>query len=167
MAVVCSGCGHTFDERQLPALSGIRVICPNCSNPVDLSSTIPIDQEAIGTLESKNVTGGALSDVKRYAVVVLEGKSKGQVFPLSKPNVTIGRIQCDITLNDTEVSRQHALLTVHGSEARLQDLGSTNGTFVGESQVREAQIQDRTEFRIGSHQLMFVIADQNEEFPAH
>lgn len=165
MAVVCLSCGHAFDERQLPAMPGIRVICPKCSNPVDMSATMPISQEAIGTLESQKVTGGALSDVKRYAVVVLEGKGKGQVFQLSKANVTIGRIQCDITLNDTEVSRQHAVLTVHGSEARLQDLGSTNGTFVGESQVQEAQLQDKTEFRIGGHQLMFVIADQNENFP--
>jgi pSer/pThr/pTyr-binding forkhead associated (FHA) protein len=121
------------------------------------------DPAVTATMESSPGSGGVLAENKRYAVIVLEGKDKGHVFSISKPRITIGRMQCDIDLDDTEVSRQHALVTVHGTEATLEDLGSTNGTFVGDQQVQQASLENRTEFRIGNHQLMFVVADRGAD----
>jgi pSer/pThr/pTyr-binding forkhead associated (FHA) protein len=108
---------------------------------------------------------GALAENKRYAVVVLEGKKAGEVFPLSKPSVTIGRVQCDINLDDTEASRQHALITIRGTEATLDDLGSTNGTYVGERRVKQSGLENGSEFRIGHHLLMFVVTDRGADLP--
>jgi pSer/pThr/pTyr-binding forkhead associated (FHA) protein len=121
------------------------------------------DPAVTATMESSPGAGGTLAENNRYAVIVLEGKAKGHVFSISKPRVTIGRMQCDIDLDDTEVSRQHALVTVQGTEATLEDLGSTNGTFVGDQQVQQASLENRTEFRIGNHQLMFVVADRGAD----
>lgn len=51
--------------------------------------------------------------------------------------ITLGRGAAnDLTLRDASVSRYHAQLSVLDSEAILEDLGSTNGTFVGESALR-------------------------------
>lgn len=99
---------------------------------------------------------------KRYALVVVSGSSPGRVIPIDKPRVTLGRAGCDVTLPDAELSRQHAVLTLHGETARLADLGSTNGTFVDEERVEEAELSERSEFRIGSHQLLFVVRDLEE-----
>ncbi len=146
-------------------MAGVRALCPKCGDPLQLpSTTLPFEDPAVvATMESRPGSGGALVENKRYAVVVLEGKGKGQVFSISKPRVTIGRIQCDIDLDDTEVSRQHALMTVRGTEATLEDLGSTNGTFVGDRRIQQANLENRTEFRIGNHQLMFVVADRGAD----
>jgi pSer/pThr/pTyr-binding forkhead associated (FHA) protein len=128
------------------------------------ATTMPfMDQEEIGTIQSKSGSGGFLSGEKRYAIVVLEGEKRGHTFPIDKPHVTIGRMQSDINLNDSEVSRQHALITIHGTEARLEDLGSTNGTYVGDSRVQQANLEDKSEFRVGNHQLMFVVSDRGDD----
>jgi NAD-dependent SIR2 family protein deacetylase len=55
---------------------------------------------------------------------------------------------------------QHAVIAIDGTSARLEDLGSTNGTFVGEKRIEQAALEDRSEFRVGTHQLLFVMADR-------
>jgi pSer/pThr/pTyr-binding forkhead associated (FHA) protein len=58
----------------------------------------------------------------------------GRSRPAS-PGLTIGRAGCDVELTDPDVSRRHALL--HGVDDGLgiEDLGSTNGTFVNGTRV--------------------------------
>lgn len=64
-------------------------------------------------------------------LVVRKGPRPGQVFPLTQEAMSIGRDPLsDIVLDDPEVSRQHARLTRIGEGYHLQDVGSTNGTFV-------------------------------------
>ena len=99
---------------------------------------------------------------KRYALVVVSGSSPGRVIPIEKPRITLGRSGCDVVLDDGELSRQHAVLTLQGDRARILDLGSTNGTFVAEERIQEAELSERTEFRIGSHELLFVVRDLEE-----
>ena len=62
--------------------------------------------------------------------------------------------------DDTEISRQHVLLEICGTDAMVQDLGSTNGTHVDGSRVTQAPLQNRSEFRIGNHELMFVVTER-------
>jgi pSer/pThr/pTyr-binding forkhead associated (FHA) protein len=62
---------------------------------------------------------------------VRRGPEEGQSFTLSESSVTVGRDpMTDIVLRDPEVSRQHARLTRTDEGYQIQDLGSTNGTFV-------------------------------------
>ena len=57
----------------------------------------------------------------------------GQSFDLNKPVVTIGReAGNDIVLEDPQVSRHHARLTLQGGGYVVEDLGSTNGSFINE-----------------------------------
>lgn len=48
---------------------------------------------------------------------------------------TIGREACDVVLEDAEVSRRHAAIRVTPSGPAIEDLGSSNGTFVNERQI--------------------------------
>jgi pSer/pThr/pTyr-binding forkhead associated (FHA) protein len=69
---------------------------------------------------------------QNYQLVVRRGPQEGHVFPLTGDMLTIGRDpMSDITLNDPEVSRQHARLArLSDGGFEIQDLGSTNGTFI-------------------------------------
>lgn len=66
-----------------------------------------------------------------FRLVMRRGPSPNQVYELAKDNVTIGRdITNDIVINDPEVSRHHLRFTRGGGGFTLEDLGSTNGTFI-------------------------------------
>ncbi len=67
----------------------------------------------------------------QYRLVVRQGPVPGQVFELNKSEISIGRdIANDFVINDAEVSRKHAKLTQEGDRYRIEDLNSTNGTYV-------------------------------------
>lgn len=66
-----------------------------------------------------------------YQLVMHSGPTPGKVFPMEKNELFIGRdLTNDIVVNDAEVSRRHAHLVQHPEGFTLEDLGSTNGTFV-------------------------------------
>lgn len=51
--------------------------------------------------------------------------------------VTIGRnVDCDLSLNDSFLSSRHARVVNDGGELSIEDLGSTNGTYVNQELVR-------------------------------
>jgi hypothetical protein len=59
------------------------------------------------------------------------GPTPGQAFPLTKNEISIGRdISNDVVISDSEISRKHARLILQSGGYVLEDLGSTNGTFV-------------------------------------
>ncbi len=66
-----------------------------------------------------------------FHLLMRAGPNPGKVYELVKNELVIGRdINADIVINDSEVSRKHARLTMQSAGAVLEDLGSTNGTFV-------------------------------------
>jgi DNA-binding winged helix-turn-helix (wHTH) protein len=80
-------------------------------------------------------------------------------FPLSDGEHVIGRDpQCAIRLDDSGVSRKHARvrITAPGASAALEDLQSTNGTFVGRRRVKgEVPLADGDVITIGEVELEF------------
>ena len=66
--------------------------------------------------------------------------------------MTIGRREgCDVCLSyDSQVSREHARLTYDGDTFWLEDLGSTNGSYVEDIQIKErTEVEAGQLFRIG------------------
>jgi len=151
----CVRCGYE--------LIGTGAVCPRCGAPrANPSSTQPVAL-AGATIQSKAVSGGGLAPGKKYALIVVQGEEPGRVIAIEKSRITLGRAECDVTLKDPELSRQHALIAIHGMSARLEDLGSMNGTFVDGARVESAELSDRSEFRIGSHEFVFVMREQDVE----
>ncbi len=68
---------------------------------------------------------------QQFQFVIRKGPQVGQVFRLDANALIIGRDpMSDIVINDPEISRQHARLSKRDNSYEIEDLGSTNGTFV-------------------------------------
>jgi len=75
-----------------------------------------------------------------FRLIVRRGPQPNQIYDLNKDIITLGRdITNDIVINDPEVSRHHGRLTRGGGGYTLEDLGSTNGTFVGGQRLTGAR----------------------------
>jgi pSer/pThr/pTyr-binding forkhead associated (FHA) protein len=67
----------------------------------------------------------------QFQLVMRSGPLSGTVYPLEGELLTLGRDPGNtIHINDAEVSRRHARFSLQGGKYVLEDLGSTNGTFV-------------------------------------
>ncbi len=67
----------------------------------------------------------------QFQLIMRTGPTPGAAFILEGDQLNIGRDSSnEIMINDAEVSRRHARLTFQGGKYVLEDLGSTNGTFV-------------------------------------
>ncbi len=66
-----------------------------------------------------------------FRLIVRRGPQPNQIYELNRDVITIGRdITNDITINDPEVSRHHARISRQGDHYIIEDVGSTNGTFI-------------------------------------
>jgi predicted component of type VI protein secretion system len=71
-----------------------------------------------------------------FKLVIRQGPKPNQTFELDKEVYSIGReVGNELVVEDAQVSRRHARLTQQGNSYLLEDLGSTNGTFVNGSRV--------------------------------
>ena len=99
---------------------------------------------------------------KRLSLAILGGPDAGTVYRIERPRITIGRANADLTLNDTEASRQHAAIEVRDTQYRLSDLGSTNGTLYEGSKIEQAvELTDKAEFQVGATTLMLIVTDEH------
>ncbi len=68
--------------------------------------------------------------------IVKKGPQAGLIFPLMTDRIIIGREDvCEVVLQDAEVSRRHLEITWEETGFQIQDLGSTNGSFLNGFQL--------------------------------
>ncbi|MBX3272728.1 MAG: FHA domain-containing protein [Sandaracinaceae bacterium] len=92
------------------------------------------------------------------SLVVLNGPAEGTRLALPEPpaRLVIGRGEsCDLTLDDADLSREHAEVEVGIEGAWLRDLGSKNGVWLGERRIDARLLDDRDEVRLGATMLRF------------
>ncbi|GAB3652816.1 antibiotic biosynthesis regulator FhaB [Nocardioides korecus] len=84
-------------------------------------------------------------------VVIVEGGNKGESASLEDAPLLIGRgNDAAIRLDDDYASTRHARIASSGDQWYVEDLGSTNGTYVGSSRISQATaLQLGTQVRIG------------------
>jgi hypothetical protein len=68
----------------------------------------------------------------------------------------------DVALMDPAISRKHCILSKHGSTVKVEDPGSTNGTFVNGHRVESAEIHPGDNLRIGATRVYMTLSAQDE-----
>jgi pSer/pThr/pTyr-binding forkhead associated (FHA) protein len=84
-------------------------------------------------------------------VLVVDGANKGERADLAQAPILIGRgSDAAIRLDDDYVSTRHARIAVSGDQWFVEDLGSTNGTYIGSARITQpTTLTIGTQVRIG------------------
>jgi two-component system, cell cycle response regulator len=102
-------------------------------------------------------------------VTVLRGPNAGALFTLEGPRALIGRSsEAEVLLRDGGLSRRHALITRDAVGYIIEDLGSTNGTFLnGQRLIGPARLEDGARVEVGEGTLLrFGLHDAMEQAAA-
>ena len=91
----------------------------------------------------------------------------GQRHQLVKSRTVIGRgSDADITIDDTGTSRRHVEIIWDGARAQVRDLGSTNGSQLNGSPVKQAILEPDSVITIGRTRIVFRVVAQAGSAPA-
>ena len=165
--IKCAKCGSIFDIRN-PAFAAkpetsagdttfarhdeTRTRAPE---PQETTAQSPLPDRDTGPVQTPQLPRG-----RRLSLAIIAGADAGTVYRVEKPRITIGR-SADLTINDSEASRQHAAIEVRDQLVLLEDLKSTNGTIVDGVKLTEPiEIQDKAEFQIGGTTLMLIMTEE-------
>jgi len=91
--------------------------------------------------------------------LLIDRDSPDQRLDVAKPVVSIGRSQeSDVVVDHNTVSRQHAVIKLEAGQFRLYDVGSTNGTFIGDTRIHEPVVlEDGTVVTFGEKAFVFKV----------
>jgi len=94
-----------------------------------------------------------------WVVEILDGADRGKRFQID--DVVTRRVllgsspACDIPLNDRSISRRHAALETDTAGTRVVDIGSRNGTWIGDLRIREVYLRPGEVVRFGDTRVRF------------
>ena len=102
---------------------------------------------------------------KAFALRFISGKYQGGEFPLPEQGeIVIGRSsELDMVLVEDMVSRRHSKITVANGQIFIQDLGSTNGTFVNGEKIKRARLQEGDRILIGTSIIKLVATEGDQD----
>lgn len=104
---------------------------------------------------ASGASGSSVAGAFGWALIVETGPQAGLTYVLADGDTIAGRgANCDIFLGDVTVSREHARFCIEDDVLRVQDLGSTNGTYVNGSWADAYALSAGDEVIIGKFHLI-------------
>lgn len=102
-----------------------------------------------------------------FALRFISGKYQGGEFPLvGNKELIIGRSsELDMVLAEDMVSRKHAKISTMGGQVVIQDLGSTNGTFVNGEKIKKHRVKEGDRILIGTSIIKVINQDESSIDP--
>jgi hypothetical protein len=129
--------------------------------PADMAEPSPAREESSRTMIYSNA-GRVAEPLEERARVREQNAflfSDGKRIVVGSEGVTLGRSrQCDVVLQDPNVSRQHAEIRPRGGSWVLTDLGSTNGSAINGRQISGPEVlKPGDEIELGTSLLTFAV----------
>ncbi len=94
----------------------------------------------------------------RAAIVLLSGDLAGSEYELASTRTLIGRgPEVDLAFDDSSMSRQHAAIEIDPKGFKIQDLGSTNGVLVNDTETQVAELKHGDRFCLGELKFQFLL----------
>lgn len=109
--------------------------------------------------------GSTLRPQRAFVLRFISGKYQGGEFPiLPDKQIVVGRSSdLDMVLVEDMVSRKHARIAMQQDQIWIEDLGSTNGTFVNGEKIRRARLKEGDRVLIGTSILKVVATEGGKE----
>jgi pSer/pThr/pTyr-binding forkhead associated (FHA) protein len=99
----------------------------------------------------------SLDDLKPGRYIEVQGADRALTIPLEGEAMRIGRgLAANLRLDETSVSRSHAILVPRADGARILDDRSSNGTFVNGRRVQQAELANGDVIRVGRVLLRYL-----------
>lgn len=110
-----------------------------------------VEETRVANLQELQDELKARSQRDRAYLIVLTGSNVGEMFRIEPGESVIGRGQgVAVRLIDDGISRRHARILQDGDKVVLEDLQSSNGTYVNGEVIRTAELHDGDKIRLGS-----------------
>lgn len=110
--------------------------------PADAASGAPVAPPRPSAPKPSPVRGGPATIATAKRLVITSGPKAGLELPLGSESMTIGRSsESALVIRDDYTSSQHARLLLRGDTWAIQDLDSTNGTFVAGKRITGGPVQ--------------------------
>ena len=102
---------------------------------------------------------------RSYVLRFISGKYQGGEFPVAADKqIVVGRSSdLDMVLVEDMVSRKHARIAMQQDQIWIEDLGSTNGTFVNGEKIKRARLKEGDRVLIGTSILKLIAGDAPRE----
>src|SRR3954467_9382503 len=109
----------------------------------------------------KAPTGTTTRPGRSYVLRFISGKYQGGEFPIvPDKQIVVGRSSdLDMVLVEDMVSRKHARIAMQQDQIWIEDLGSTNGTFVNGEKIKRARLKEGDRVLIGTSILKVIAGD--------
>lgn len=156
----CLSCGYPLNASD--AAAPVATPSPNGASSTednDWANATVMEQPVVNTPAAPAATATAIARLFIRPLSPEAGTESREYLLDGKP-VAVGRSpSCEIVLeNDQLTSRRHAQLRFDGDHYSVVDLGSSNGTFVNENEIREATpLKDGDRVIIGEHEFLYTI----------
>ncbi|MBN2340955.1 MAG: GGDEF domain-containing protein [Deltaproteobacteria bacterium] len=122
--------------------------------------TVQLDRETLNMMKNE------AREAMKPSLVVVQGVDRGDAVTIERTPMVLGRgDMCDYVIRDDGISRKHAQI-VKQADGRylIEDLGSTNGIFIGKDRVQRHLLEEGDKVLLGRRTILkFVYQDALDE----
>jgi len=140
---VCEQCGQELDKSWDS--------CPYCAQAA--AAQAPAEQKTQAFMIDAAGSGSTMQLLGW--LVPVKGPQRGELYTLAPHSVIGTDPTCTVVLNDHYMSSRHAEIKAEGGTWILQDLGSTNGTYVNDKRIDKQELVDNDFVKFGQSLVKF------------
>jgi len=148
-----------FQQGESPQLGEESTSERTLSQQLPVDPQLPPEVEAEGDHQVEDQSTSPQSDDTRVLLEVKNKEGAISIFDLKEGENFVGRSpDCEVFIDDSSVSRQHAIITVSSGRTCIRDLGSVNQTLLEDTRIdSEVELRPNQKVQIGTIEVRLVI----------